>query len=188
MILREQSDIKQVLQKTCKIVKQQAQASPYCVPSEAQITELFTKFEHTKLKIAETRKKTTMDDAEFESSCSVLVSSVDDTLKQNFSAILGAFLKEIDYSDHEISLKALKKFSKLAELMRVNKSLLPLLITGIDEGTKFEDWFIRKLCASCLVDTQVTILNGLDLDDKSLNTQKGKGFTKIDCPGFGKLI
>ncbi len=78
-------------------MKQQAQASPNCVPSEAQITELFAKFDETRLKIAETRKKTTMDDAEFESSCSELVSSVDDTLKQNFSAILGAFIKEIDF-------------------------------------------------------------------------------------------
>ena len=81
------------------------------------------------------------------------MSSVDDTLKQNFSAILGAFIKEIDFQDPKISLKALKKLSKLAELTRVNTTLLPLLITWIDEGTKFEDWFIKKLCASCLVNT-----------------------------------
>jgi len=72
-------------------------------------------------------------------------------LKKNFSAILETFIREIDFQNHEISLKALKKLVKLAELLRVNPNLLPLLINGIDEETKFEDWFIKKLCASCLI-------------------------------------
>jgi len=66
--------IKQVLQTNCKIVKPQAQGSPYCVPSEEQIKELFKKFEEAKEKIAETRKKTTIDDVAFETSCAELES------------------------------------------------------------------------------------------------------------------
>jgi len=72
-------------------------------------------------------------------------------LKKNFSAILETFIREIDFQNHEITLKALKKLVKLAELLRVNPNLLPLLINGIDSETKFEDWFIKKLCASCLI-------------------------------------
>ena len=84
-----------------------------------------------------------IEDADFEIACAELVSQVDENLKQNFSAIFGSFLQEIKHPNIDVTLNALKKFSKLAELIRVNPTLLPLLISCLNQDTKFEDWFIN---------------------------------------------
>ncbi len=64
------------------------------------IDDLSLKFEAVNLKIGDVRKKTVIDDAEFENSCAELVGQVDEKLKKNFSDIFGAFLKEIDFKDN----------------------------------------------------------------------------------------
>jgi hypothetical protein len=91
-----------------------------------------------------------VDAAAFETSCTSLVSAVDHDLRQTFSALYAGFLKSIDFSSQDISSKALKKFNKFAEQIRVNPSLMPLLII-MPDNTFFEDWFIQKLCSSCLI-------------------------------------